>query len=64
MLEKERKNHKLRILIIDMINECERRANVEINNMERFRNLPIAHANSKANFSRYQKIKHYLISRY
>lgn len=64
MLEKEKKYFKRKLLIIELMEECDRRVKIEVSNMDKFRHLPNAHANSKANFRRYQDIKAYLVTRY
>lgn len=65
-LQQERKNHEIKLAIIEMIESCDERIKIENAFIEKIRSLSFFACvdNSVKNIGRYMEIKKYLKSRY
>lgn len=63
-IKQERRNHKLKILILDLISRCEKQIKFETKFMERNKSYGLGVDNSRANIKRHETLKNYLIKRY
>lgn len=63
-LKQERRKHKLKILILDLINQCEKQIKFEKRFMERNSSYGLGTNNSLERIKRHENIKAYLLNRY
>lgn len=63
-MKEQKKYHRQKLAIIEMIEECDRRIEREMLLLKRYRDFPDALKNTRANLERYERIKSYLAFRY
>jgi hypothetical protein len=63
-MKEQKKYHQRKLVIIEMIEECGRRIDLEESNMRKYSLFQNMYRNCKVNIIRYSKIKIHLLERY